>query len=247
MTPAISGANPMLNAQQIINELYQKAVQNGGARMTLSNGVVIGIGIVRVRGGRKSAKSHGRIQYNVGGKTRGRAAMVKAIEDAASSDEKHCRVELYHGTPNELFNGPFDRNAGVAAKRGVDTFDTIGIWFVDQEADARKFAGSKGHVIPAKIQVKNALVLQGFKELDDLAKKNGLMRPPKKDTHPQISGKKLRDWLLNEGYDAIHIKGGGAGDFKGSTSDYWVALYPEKIIRLDEAPDRDTECMSNHG
>lgn len=77
-----------MKATAIIAKLYQDAVADGGARLTLASGITIGIGFVKVRGGMRSASNHGRVQYNVDGKTKGRAAMVRAIEDAQRGEAR---------------------------------------------------------------------------------------------------------------------------------------------------------------
>jgi hypothetical protein len=139
---------------------------------------------------------------------------------------------VYHGTPRPPFD-VFDRLAGSMSARR-DTIDKAGIWFTASLDDARKFAGSQGHVVAAMIDVRNPLVVQGFEGLSGFGRAHGLHRPDKAEDaiHRHLPGETFRALLIELGYDGIRIMEGGAGDFRESVSDYWIALDDAQITRV---------------
>lgn len=146
---------------------------------------------------------------------------------------------LYHGTPRPAFD-KFDREGGSASKR-LNTIDKVGVWFTDSEEDAKKFAGkaAPGHVVAAKVDIKKPLVVHGFEGLAAVGRKAGLVRKDvvnADNVMGYLPGNEFRKYLEANGYDGIHMVEGGAGDFKESKSDYWIALHPEQIEKIAAKP-----------
>jgi hypothetical protein len=116
---ALDAAKP--SPDQLINEMYQKATRGEPTGMTLPDGTTLGIGIAKVRGGRRSAVGHGRINYNVNGRTQGREAMVNAIKKAYALDGWN-EADHPRGQPNnagQFAAGGAPGPAAAAAKRST--------------------------------------------------------------------------------------------------------------------------------
>jgi hypothetical protein len=134
----------------------------------------------------------------------------------------------YHGSHDPAITS-FDRTQGTAAQRGVDSASTIGTWFTTSKEDARGFGP---HVYAAQLGISKPLVVQGWDGLQAIAAKQKLLHTSG-DHKGQIVGSKMRAWLIKQGYDGVHMKG---GEDNVPGLDYVIALHADQIKNATREP-----------
>ena len=179
--------------------------------------------------------NYGNIKYNkVNGNNfaqdnQGRTLTKKQQEyfkDSKVRDENGNLLTVYHGT---------EANAGIPKEHWFNIFDIDksgrngnmlgeGFYFTTDEAHAKQYAHTKGNVYETYLDIKNPLELDYLNGGDlayNIRKINPYVEADIYKRDGQIDGYKVRKYLLDNGYDGIHV---------GNT---WVAFNSNQIKNVD--------------
>ena len=169
------------------------------------------------------------------------------FEGSVVTNEDGSPKIMYHGATPWEANGKqlgdihaFDRMASVNIVGRPQWLDTIGSWFSDHPGDtgAGMYAGRSGAIYPVFLSIKKPLKTS-FDWLLDKAKELGPVEVDKWKTPKGSKNKvmkaspeayeRLHNWLIEQGYDGVHIEKGKTGEKEFEDQDVFIALHPEQI------------------
>lgn len=150
------------------------------------------------------------------------------FKDSKVRDENENLLTAYHGT---------EANAGIPKEYWFTTFDIDksgrngnmlgeGFYFTTSEEHAKQYAHTKGNVYEVYLDIKNPLeldYLNGGGLAYNIRKINPLIEADIYKRDGQIDGYKVRRYLLENGYDGIHV------------GDTWVAFNSNQIKSVENA------------
>lgn len=150
------------------------------------------------------------------------------FKDSKVRDENGNLLTAYHGT---------EANAGIPKEYWFTTFDIDksgrngnmlgeGFYFTTSEEHAKQYAHTKGNVYEVYLDIKNPLeldYLNGGGLAYNIRKINPLIEADIYKRDGQIDGYKVRRYLLENGYDGIHV------------GDTWVAFNSNQIKSVENA------------
>jgi hypothetical protein len=142
------------------------------------------------------------------------AVAQRMVDEAAYA--AGFRNEGYHGTSRDFT--VFDRLTAAKDRVGLK-LDTVGSWFTDNAATAKKLYGPK--VVRAFLSLQNPLRFDGVGGLE-------AFRSEVKDAHGSVDA--FRKWAKSQGYDGVEI----SGDFVDrELQTIRIALDPSQIKSAD--------------